>query len=173
MFPQDKRFFELRMKDLLAGSPELLGPGSFHRPLLGQADEIDSADVQLFEHLLGDVQLAFPTVDQDEIRKILLLEGPLVATKQDLIHHSVIVCPLNRFDLEMAVTVVGRLPIFEDDHGTHGMSPLDVGDIEGFNPSGEACEMKVFLQEFEECFAILFNLSLRPQELLRILTGHV
>lgn len=172
MFSKNERLLPLRMKDLLFRLHPSKGGSTFDISLLGEAQQIDIRDPKFSKDLLGYVKLSFASVEEDEIGKIPLLESFSITAKENLVHHPIIVDLIDRFDLEMAISVFFGLPVHKGDHGPHGVTPLDVGDVEGLDPMGGFPEMKLLLQRLEELLPVRFRFARGQKKGTRVFLGH-
>src|SRR5579872_2336217 len=111
--------------------------------LLGERERRDVGETGGFELLESRAQLAPSAVDEDQVgpareRAVADDIGVLTplcrleafqAAPQHLLQHREVVRPGNVADLEMAIVVVPRTSVFEDDHRTDGRVALDVRDV--------------------------------------------
>ena len=133
---------------LAVGQPDFLQP-------LRQAEH---RDVQpLGEHrLAGEAHLLRAAVDQDEVGQIgefaadggeplrlalgLLLHAVGKAAGQHLIQRGEVVRALHGFDPELAVFLLRRFAVDEDDHRADALHALRVGDVVALDAAGEVLQ---------------------------------
>ncbi len=114
----------------------------------GDAHHGDVLDAKLGHDLMHSRDLPLAAVDQEEIRPSaslpvgILLQQPLEAPGQDLLHHAEIVAGRERLvpDVEFPVLRFHEPLGACDDHRTHGVGTLDVGIVVDLDPLWRAVE---------------------------------
>ena len=105
---------------------------------LGHAHQTNILNPQLVQDRLGDTQLPFPAVYEQQIRKAprpvtLLVPQPPVTACQRLGHGSVVVARLDAVNIETAI-IGFQWALWREDHaGSDGCLALGVADVETLN----------------------------------------
>src|SRR6266849_9695092 len=158
--------------------------------LLGQREGRDVRVAGRLEDLERGAQLSFAAIDKDEVgaaregaitdhvgllATLRRLE-PLQAPAQHLLQHGEVVRAGNELDLEMAVVVVPRAPVLEDDHRADRRVSLDVGDVVALDPLRRRLEVERLRERGEHrlrAAAVVIRLDPQLFELLRRGVGQL
>ena len=136
--------------------------------------------VMFFQHLHCPAQLTLAAVHDDQIRQhgkgfVCLSAGFRVlffgcfpafdAAGQDFRHAVIIIRPVHGFDVKPAVMFLCRDALQKNDHGTHRIGPLRVGNIITFHAVRCLRQVKRVL-DLRQCFVLLIGV-VRPLDLER------
>ncbi len=119
--------------------------------LLGKPDDGDLLQAQASKDSAGRAELAFPSVDQDQVGPVqLLVQHPRVAAGNRLADRfEVVDLPVEAADGERAVELPVRPAVGEAHHGGDGVGALQVRDVESLDAAGESGQAQVELQPFQ------------------------
>ncbi len=117
--------------------------------LLRDAERHEVREAQLFERRVRRAQLAFPTVDDDEIRKgTALFEQLSVTTLDDLVHRREVVLR-GASDAEFSILAFAHASVFAHDHRRHGFAALNRRDVEALDSPRQRGQLQHRLQRLE------------------------
>lgn len=126
--------------------------------ILGQTGNRD-VEPQRHEHLVDDAHLPLAAVGDNQVGEFASLGlQAAVAAEDHLAHRGVVVGPLDRLDVEVAVLLARGTAVAEDDARGDGVRPLQVGVVEALDVARRPVEEQLLLEGIHQPLGMAFGI---------------
>src|SRR6185295_17999122 len=151
----------------------LRAPRVTRHTILGERDEIEIVDAELFEHRARHAELPLAAVDDEQIRECLFLDRAGIAPLQHLVEAREVVLSRNALHPVASVAILVRFALVEDHHRANDLPSLEIGDVEALDALWCAAQVEALLQLRDHARALVLAVTAGGEALARVLHGHL